>query len=205
MSLHITVKVRGLAGVKASLARLDGDLRGRAMAAAINKTAQKARAEISRAVRQEYAVDVARVRNAIELRNASAKPDGSLTAWVNIFGSSSKRGRSLNLIHFLETKVSLAERRRRAKAGTQQQLRFRVKKGGPLITIPGAFIGNQGRTIFVRINPDDPKSPIRPLQVIDIQQMFSSRKIRTRVLNKINADLPIEVQRAVRMILARNA
>jgi hypothetical protein len=205
MSLHLTIKVRGIAGVKANLSRLDGDLRGRAMAAAINKTAQKARAEISRAVRQEYAVDATRVRNAIELHNASAKADGRLVAWINIFGSSSKRGRSLNLIHFLETKVSLAERRRRSKAGTQQQLRFRIKKGGPLITIPGAFIGNKGRTIFVRENPNDPKSAIRPLQVIDIQQMFSSTKIRTRVLAKINADLPIEVQRAVRWMLARNA
>lgn len=45
---------------------------------------------------------------------------------------------------------------------------------------------------------------IEPVQVIGVSQMFSSRQIRRRVMEKIDADLQVEVRRAVEMILAKS-
>ncbi|MDE2000902.1 MAG: phage tail protein [Burkholderiales bacterium] len=187
--------------MQAELRRLRSDLRGAAMAAALNKTADKARAEISRAIRQEFAVAPERVRNSIRVSGAAATSEARLQAVLTLFGSSSKRGRSLNLIHFLESKVTLAEHARRIKALTQKDLRFRIKRGGPLVTVPGAFLLPNGRTVMHRTGPG--RLPIAPLQVIDIQQMFNTKRISARVLAKINADLPVEVQRAVKWMLSK--
>lgn len=196
--MQIKVDVRGLGAVQHQLRRVREDLRGMTMSAALNKTADKGRAEISRAIRQEFAIAPDRVRSGVRISGAHA---GQLEATITIFGSSSKRGRSLNLIHFLESKVTLAEHRRRIKSGTQKDLRFRIKRSGPLVTVPGAFLLPNGRTVMHRVGREH--LPIAPLQVIDIQQMFTTRRISRRVIDKIEVELPIEVDRAVKWVLGK--
>lgn len=204
----ISIKVAGLEGVQDRLRQLASDLEeGRAMQAAINKTAAKAQAEINRAIRDEYAVSPEEVRNAISLQRAKS---GSLRAVIDIFGSKNRRGRSLNMIHFLtamqaagmaiKTRGAVGIKRRDLKA-LGKQLGFRIKKGGGLKQIDGAFVGNKGRTVFMREGKG--RLPIKPVQVIGFSQMFQSRKIHDRVLDKIRADFVVEVERAVRMVIAR--
>lgn len=203
----ITVKLEGIDGLKRKLDGLRQDLRGPAMSAAINKTAAKAQTEINRAIRDEYAVKADEVRNAITLRGATK---GKLEAVIRIFGSKNKRGRSLNMIHFLaamqaagvasKTRGATGVKKKDLKA-LGRQLGFKIKQGGGLKQIAGAFVGNKGRTIFMREGKG--RLPIKPVQVIGFSQMFGSRKIHDRVLAKINADLPVEVDRAIKMILAR--
>lgn len=126
---------------------------------------------------------------------------------IEIFGSERKRGRSLNLIHFLaavqqagrafKTRGSNATRKDLSTLGGQ--LGFIIKKAGRIKKISGAFIGNEGRTIFRRVGRE--RLPIKPVRVIGFSQMFNSRRISGRVVQKINAELPIEIERALKKML----
>lgn len=202
----IVVKVLNLENVKTSLEQQAKDVRDKAIGPALNKVAEKAVAEINRAIPQEYAVKAAEVRNAVSVQKARK---GSMSATIQIFGSARKRGRSLNLIHFLAAvqaagravKTRGARTSRREMDRLNGQLGFLIKRAGGLKKIEGAFVGNRGRTIFRRTG--QARLPIEPLQVIGFGQMFNSRRINSRVLAKINADLPIEIDRAIAHELSR--
>lgn len=211
--MQINVQITGLREVSAMLDQLPDRLRDTAAQMAVNKTADKARAETTRAIRAEFNIDSARVRNSLRIRRASRKFD-TIEAVLNVFGSGTKRGRSLNLVHFLEKKVTMAAWGRRKAEGTERVLRFRIKRGGKMVTIDGAFLGNNGRTVFRRIPGSVMKSrsdskgvkyreAIEPLQVIDVPQMFTTRRINKRIMDKIAADLPVETARAIRAVIAR--
>jgi hypothetical protein len=204
----ITIDVRGLDGVQKRLAQIPKDLQGKAMSAAINKTAQKARAEINRVIPQEYAVKATEVRNSIDLRSARA---GNLEAVISIFGSQSKRGRSANMIRFLAVAsaagITFKARgavgvKKKDVAALKQQLGFLVRRGSGLKKIDGAFIGNKGRTVFIREGKG--RLPIKPVQVIGFSQMFNARRINERVMAKIRNDFGVEMQRAIKSVLERN-
>jgi hypothetical protein len=202
----IKIEVRGMKEVRESLARIPRELEGKVIQPALNKVADKARAEITRLVPQEFAVKAAEVRSAVDVRRARS---GSMQAVVDVFGSARRRGRSMNLIHFLAAiqAAGRALKARGAKANKaelkalQQQLGFLIKRAGGLKKVEGAFIGNKGRTVFMRTG--DARLPIKPVQVIGFSQMFNSRKINGRVMDKIRAELPVEIERALKMVLAR--
>ena len=179
----LKIQVSGDFG-KSALEQLRRDLRPKVLQPALNRVAAKAVAEINRAIPQEFNVKAAEVRNAIDLRKASG---GKLEAVIEVFGSASKRGRSMNLIHFLA-----------AVQAAGRAVKVRGAKGKK---IDGAFVGNRGRTIFRR--EGKARLPIKPLQVIGFSQMFTSRRISQRVVDKIRADLPVEIDRALAMVMAR--
>lgn len=185
--------------VMAQLNTLQRDLRDKAMAQALNKTAEKARTESVRAVTDEYNVKASDIRPRFHLRRATSR-GLRLVADLEAFGRR-RGGRAMNVIHFLERKVSLAEARRRRRSGTLNDLRFKFKRGGGLKTIQGAFIGNQGRTVFRRTGKG--RLPIEPVTVIDLPQMFTSRKINERVVARILREFPVEFDRAARLVLSR--
>jgi len=190
--MQLNIQLKGIDAVQKKLASLSAAQASGAISMAINKTTAKAKAEINRAITQRYQIARAEVANSVAINAASkSKP----RAVISIFGSPKKRGRSLNMIHFTERKVTLAQGRKRAKDGTQNQLRFNIIKGGGQKTIPGAFIGNKGRTIFQRVGKS--RLPIKPVQVIGVGQMFNFRPITERVIKRINDEFLIEVNRAV--------
>lgn len=205
--IGIKIDVRGLDEVQREMRRISDEIgRGQVLSAALNRTAEKARAELNRAIPAEFNVKASEVRNAVEIGRANR---GRLEARLTIFGSSSKRGRSMNLIHFLAAYQAAGQaiKTRGAKvsksqlAGLQRQLGFLIKRGGGLKRIEGAFIGNKGRTVFRRVGKA--RLPIEPVQVIGFAQMFRTGRIERRVMDKLRADLPVEVRRAVDMILAK--
>jgi len=204
----ISVRLQGIAEVQARLSTLSSGMQAKVIGPAINKVAEKARAEIARAIPETYAVKPAEVRSSIRLSKARS---GSLQATIEIFGSARKVGRSLNLIHFLAAaqiagkavKVRGARANKKQLAALQNQLGFLIKRGGGLKTIPGAFVGNKGRTIFIRTGKA--RLPIEPVQVIGFSQMFASNRIRDRILAKIKADLVIEVDRSIARLMAQGA
>ena len=204
----IEVRVLGIDAVQDRLRQVASDLQPKVLGPAINKVAEKARAEISRAIPQEYAVKASEVRNAVSLRKARS---GDIEATITVFGSTSRRGRSMNLIHFLAAvqQAGKAMKTRGAKASKadlsalNRQLGFLIKRGGGLKKIDGAFVGNHGRTIFRRIGKA--RLPIEPLQVIGFSQMFSSRKISTRIMTKIDADLLIEINRSIARLMGNRS
>ena len=200
----LSIKITGLDRLKAELSGISKNIERDVVQPAINKVADKARAEINRAIPEEYAVKASEVRNAVDLRRART---GDLRAVISIFGSARKRGRSLNMIHFLAAvqAAGRAVKTRGSKAkkadlkAIAKQLGFQIRRDGGLKKIDGAFLGNKGRTIFRRTG--SARLPIEPMQVIGFSQMFASKKISQRVMDKVRAELPVEIDRAMTRLL----
>lgn len=167
--------------------------------AALNKVVAKANTEMVRGITSEFNIKASEVRE--NLRVTKARSVGG--NWVASLDPNVKarRGRGFNLIRFAEKKVSLAEGRRRKKAGTQNDLRFQIKKGSSGKVIKGAFLGNNGRTVFARIGKE--RLPIKALTTIDVPQMFNTKRISKRVIDRINAEMIIEFDRAINLQLSK--
>ena len=209
--IAIKVDIRGMDAVKKELQRISSEIkRGQAIGAALNKTAQTARAEVNRAIVQRFAIKADEVRNSVYLRSARAK-NNEFEAVIDIFGSPSRKGRSMNVVRFLAAvqasarayKVRGSKAKKSELAALKKQLGFRFLRDGGLKQIPGAFVGNKGRTVFRRVGKG--RTPIEPVQMVGVSQMFSQRDIKARVMAKIDSDLPVQMRRAVEMILARSA
>lgn len=183
--------------VENKLNKLSNELQLRVIPAAINKVAAKANTEMTRSIAAEFNIKVSEIRGQLKLRRAERKVEKWFATLEPV--STSRRGGSFNMIRFMEKTVSLAEAKRRKKNGTQNQLQFQVLKQGGKKTITGAFIGNNGRTVFVRIGKD--RLPIRAVQTIGIGQMFNTKRVQSRVLDRINTELPIEMDRAIKAAL----
>lgn len=184
--------------VHKSLNKLSNDLQQKVVPAALNKVVAKANTAMVREIASEFNIQANEVR--ANLRVIRAKRDFSKWyAQLDPFAKN-RKGRGLNLIRFTEKKVSLAEGRRRAKAGNQQDLRFQIKRNGSKKTIKGAFIGNQGRTVFIRTGKE--RLPIKALTTIDVPQMFNTRRINSKVIARINSEMTIEFDRAIKAVLA---
>lgn len=177
-----------LGGVLADLDQLASDVRERAAVSAVNKTLAKARTNMIRAISREFNVTAGYVRERLRVegavyRQGAARISGTLNG-------SGQRGakRSANVIAFLEKSVSLAQARKRAKAGTLDQLHFQIKRTGKRVVIPGAFIGNQGRTVFRRVGRS--RLPIEAVQTIGVPQMFNTKRLNAVVVRAIQEDFP---------------
>lgn len=180
--------------VQRQLDRLSTTIESKVIPAALNKVVAKAKTEMVRAITSEFNIKADEVRARLRIVKAKRMVKDWF-AEMDPFASK-KRGRSLNLIRFLEKKVTLAEGKRRKKAGTENQLRFQVKRVGGKKIITGAFIGNKGRTVFIR--ETNARLPIKALSTIDVPQMFNTRKIKARVEERIRRELPIEFERAIK-------
>jgi hypothetical protein len=205
--MNISVDVRGVEAVQRRLKMIGEELRDKVVTASLNKVVTKAQAEINRQIRAEYFVKADEVRNAMVVHKANRN---TLKASIDIFGSKSRRGRSANMIHFLaalqgagvavKTRGAVGVKKSDLKE-IGRQLGFKVKRGAGMKKIPGAFLGNKGRTVFIREGKD--RLPIKPLQVIGFSQMFSSKKISKSVMDKVDRDLVQEIERAIKMVLAK--
>ncbi|HKX41340.1 MAG TPA: phage tail protein [Burkholderiaceae bacterium] len=173
--------------VQAKLQRLQSDVGAAALASAINKTLAQGKTQMVRAITAEFNVKAAYVRDRLRIRRATARGGTALIEGA-LMGGKSDRTRSANIIAFVERKVTLAEGRRRRKAGTLNQLFVKVKRTGPVKPIPGAFIGNKGRTVFKRVGKT--RLPIEPVQTIDVAQMFNTKRINIEVRKVMLAKFP---------------
>jgi len=179
--------------VLAMLVLLPSELRDRAMATAINKTADKAKAEMKRQIVAVYNVKSTEVGGALNVVGAKLKD--STTIQARLYPSSiSGAKRAMNVVHFLQ--------------GTSRgDLVFLFKKsGGSKLIGPGGsgeskpFIGNKGRTVFRRQGRG--RLPIESVQVIDVPQMFNAKALNNAVLAKASADLLVEAERAIAFSLS---
>jgi hypothetical protein len=203
----ITLSIRdNFPAVQQSLQRLQSDIRDKAIAAALNKTADKAKAEMKRAIVEEFVMRSSDVAAQLSVRRASAKAAGVLVAELSV-ASSFGHGRGLNLIRFLENEraITYAEIRRRVKGGTIDQLHFRIRRHGGLKTIAGAFVvrPHGGGAPFVARRVGKARYPIKAVTTIDVAQMFNARRINDRVIAKIVQAFPVEFDRAAKLFVDR--
>jgi hypothetical protein len=184
--------------VKKKLNALSSDLQKRVVPAALNKVIAKANTEMTRQITSEFNIKQQEVRSRLRITRAKRNYDRWF-ARLDPFASA-RSGRSLNLIRFVEKSVTLAERGRRQKNNTLQDLRFKIKRGGGAKIIKGAFIANNGRTVFIREGRG--RLPIKALSTIDVPQMFNTRRIQGVVLDRIKRDMVIEFDRAIKSAMS---
>lgn len=187
MSINVQIKVN-LGGALAALDKLQDDVRHRAAVSAVNKTLAKARTGMTRAIARAYNVTSTYVRDRLQVNGAIYR-GGRAHIYGTLTGSGkSGKSRSANLIAFIEKSTTFAQAKKRQKAGTHGQLHFQIKRTGPRVVIPGAFIGNKGRTVFIRQGKE--RLPIKALQTIDVPQMFNQRDINRSVVRAMENDFP---------------
>ena len=174
--------------IEARLDALQEDYRTKVLVRAVNRTMEKGQTEMRRAITSEFNISATKVREKLFLKRASFK-SGRFSVEAELV-SRDPRGkrRSINVINF---------KARQGKQGVTVQ----IKKGGARKLIRGAFIANAGRTVFVREGRE--RLPIKPVQVIDVPQMFTTKRISARVIAKIKAVFPVVFAREERYALDR--
>ncbi len=185
--------------VQRSIERLHEGVRGAALTSAINKTLDQAKTAMVRGITAEFNVKAAYVRERLRVVRASKK--GGLFSIEGSLRGGSDRKRSANIIGFVERSVSLAQAKRRRKDGTLNQLFVKVKRIGSSKPLKGAFIGNKGRTVFRRTGKA--RLPIEPVQVIDVGQMFNTRRINAVVVATLKAKFAAVFEREARFYTNR--
>ena len=183
--------------VVAEMNRLGRDMGDKAMVRALNKTVAQGETEMARRISKEFNISSATAKSRLAIRRASAK-GGAVRFEAILEASRRGKGRSMNLIAFVEKSVSMAEARRRAKKGTLNQLRFQIKRSGGKKTIAGAFIQNKGRTVFIRTGKS--RFPIKALNTIGIGQMFNTRRINSAVIDVMLKRFAVNFQREARAL-----
>jgi hypothetical protein len=180
---------------------LQRDIADRARYSAITKMARQARTAMSREIRGEYNLTAGEVNERLKVE-VPRFGKGSFVIEARLVGRGrAGRGRSMNVIRFAEKSISLAQARRRMKRGEGKggralDLRVKIKKGGQAKVIKGAFIGNKGRTVFIRAEGAR-RLPINAVQTIDVPQMFNARKTKGAVLEMIRRQFPVVMQREI--------
>ncbi len=185
--------------VQREFERVRQEIRDKAMASAINKTIDQVRTLASREITSTYNVTSAYAKERLRVRRATARA-GQLRLEATLVGGDGKR-RAANVIAFVERSTTLAQARKRRKAGTLDQLYVKIKRGGPAKPVKGAFIGNRGRTVFERVGKA--RLPIKPVQTIDIGQMMMSRKVNGALNAFARAKFPELFRREVAFFMAR--
>jgi hypothetical protein len=199
----LTIK-QDFKGVQNQLNGLQFKVQQKVVSAALNKVGAKAKTEMTRAITSEFNIKADEVRSTLRISKAKR----NIANWVVVLDpfALSRRGRSFNLIRFVERSVTLAEGRRRAKQGIQNQLQFQIKKARGRVRVGGAFIATNKRTggtaVFRRTG--NARFPIEAVQTIDVKQMFNTKRINQRVLQVIRRELPIEFNRAIKAALSGN-
>lgn len=208
-----TINIRNnFPAVAAALDRVAVNVGNRAMVRAMNTTIEQGKTQMARQITKEFRLSLPMVKERLTLHRASSK-SGGLGFEAKLEASRRGKGRSMNLIHFIEKSVTMAESRRRAKAGEggvhtlrnggrvglAHQLRFQILRSGGKKMIKGIFIGNRGRTVFMRTGKG--RLPIKAVGTIDIPQMFNTRRINKVVVDVIRQRFEANFKRELRSLL----
>jgi hypothetical protein len=187
--MQLSIKA-DFAGVQKALNQLQADIAKTVTVRTVNRTTELARTAMSREIRAEYNITAAKVREKLVIKRASLKA-GRFEVEAELL-SRDPRGkrRSVNLINFA------------ARANRKGVVTVKVKKGGARKRVgPRAFIGNKGRTVFERTS--DKRLPIRPVQTVDVPQMFNTRAVNRKVMQVIRQRLPEVFERELAFALSK--
>lgn len=180
--------------VQQALATLQKDIAAKATARALNRAIEQARTQMSREIRSEFVVDARFVRERLRIKRATFF--GGTLGLVVTLGAESKP-RSANVIRF-------------GARQNRQGVSVKISRKGGRQTIRNVFIGNKGRTVFERVPGTKmnsrPKAnkhgeQIRPVQTINVPQMFNTRRINAAVVAALQARFPAIFERELAFAL----
>ena len=169
--------------VERALATLQKDIAAKATARALNRAIEQARTQMAREIRSEFVVDARFVRERLRIKRATFF--GGTLGLVATLGADSKP-RSANVIRF-------------GAKQNREGVSVKIKRTGPRRTIGSAFIGNKGRTVFIRTG--DKRLPIKPVQTVSVPQMFNARRINAAVVAALQARFPAIFERELAFAL----
>lgn len=179
--------------------------RNKAVRMALNKVAGKARTTARAAISQRYNMRKSEINPLIVVRQLKG-PD--LAVEVAALPDK-KRGYRQNVVHFLQRgRLEQALKSKRSgrlatvkdvggRLRVYPVLQFRIVRAGKNKRIRGAFVGRGGKTVFRRVGKK--RLPIAAVQTVGVPAMFRSRRIITRVLARVRQELPVEIERAIRL------
>lgn len=177
----------------------------KAMVRALNATIAQGKPLMAKQIGAEFRLTAAKIKDRLIIRKASAR-GGSLRFQAALEATRRGKGRSLNLIAFVSGAT-------RPKPWSGKQLKIQIKRGGGKKNITGAFIGNEGRTVFVRTpgkysanrvnKKGDSKHAelIRALNTIDVPQMFNTKRINSVVRKILLENFEKNFHRELRAVL----
>lgn len=199
----ITINIRhNFPEVIRRLEQIPEALANKALVRSLNATVDQGKIQMAREISQEYRISVGAAKERLVVRKASAK-GGALRFEASLEATKKGRGRSMNLIAFQTGALTKRTAKKAGRANAVGQIGFQIKRGGGRKVITGAFIGNNGRTMFIRTGKD--RLPIKALNTIDIPQMFNARKlniiVRRVMMNKFSANFQREVSSVLRGFL----
>lgn len=176
---------------------MNSKLIDQAKASALNKVIAQAKTEMAREIAHEFNVTNAYVKERLVIRRASAAAqrfvmEATLAAAGN--------RRAANMIRFAEKVVSLSQMQRRARAG-DRELRFKIKRVGGKKIVEGAFIGNKGRTVFVR--EGTARLSIKAVQTVDVASMFNAKRINEKVQSFMRTKLSEQLKHELEYFMNR--
>lgn len=187
MPVSLKLEIAGLTETQARLNRMKDDLGNKVITETVNRLAEQGETRVVRGIYTEYAIKQSDIRAKITLKRAR-RNGNRFTAEINAnpFGTGK---RALNLIHFVDKKGNVRMAKRSARLGAAfggrvtYDLLFKIKRNESPKPIAGAFIGNDGRTVFMRIGKS--RLPIKAGSTIGVPQMFNAKKIQRPVLEWI--------------------
>jgi hypothetical protein len=170
---------------------LGDDIGNKALVRALNKTIEQGKTEMARGISKEFRISVGTAKDRLYVTRATSKA-GSVRFEAKLEATRRSKGRSMNLIHFVTALP------KKTKKGVTQ-VKFQVKRGGGRKSITGAFVGNQGRTLFIRTGKE--RKPIQALNTIDIPQMFNAQRINSVVRQVMLSRFKTNFDRELRVVL----
>lgn len=182
------------------LARLSAEVQDTVMARTLSRVVDQGRTAMRREIAREFNLTQAVVAEKLYVRKPRRDTGGTYVLRAELYSRGRNGGRSLNLIRFMERRVTLAEGRRRTKRGTHG-LYVKIKRAGSFKRVEGAFIGNKGRTVFRRVGRE--RLPIEALQTIDVPQMFNTRRVNDIVRRRMQDHLVVVAGQQLRFAIAK--
>lgn len=105
----------------------------------------------------------------------------------------------MNLIAFETGTLTKRTAKKAGRAGAAGQLGFQILRSGGRKVIPGAFVGNKGRTVFIREGKG--RTPIKALNTIDVPQMFNTKRVNQVVRRVMIERFGANFKRELRVVL----
>lgn len=195
-----TINIRNnFPAIAAQLDRLGLDVGNKAVVRALNTTIAQGKTQMARQISQEFRVSVGTAKERLKVYRASNR-GGVMRFAATLEATRKGKGRSMNLIAFVtKGKVSKASAKRTGRTDLAGQLQFQIKRGGGKKAIKGAFVGNAGRTVFIRTGKE--RMPIKALNTIDIGQMFNTRRVNKVVRQVMLDKFPTNFERELRSVM----
>lgn len=185
--------------IAAKLDRLGAAVGDKAVVRALNTTIEQGKTQMARQISSEFRVSVGTAKERLKVYRASNR-GGVMRFEATLQATRKGRGQSMNLMAFVtKGKVSKASAKRNGRTDMAGQLQFQIKRGGGKKSIKGAFIGNAGRTVFIRDGKE--RLPISAINTIDIPQMFNTRRVNKVVRQVMLDKFPANFQRELRSVL----